>query len=91
MIDRCSRLGAIFRAVAQLAPPGMAATSLIAFLAAWGEFPFAYILTSPENTRVMAVALHLFIPSSMESASWGLLFAMAAIFVRPVLLLFARL
>jgi len=38
MIDGCSRIGALFRVVIPLSTPGLFATGIFTFLAAWNEF-----------------------------------------------------
>jgi ABC-type glycerol-3-phosphate transport system permease component len=88
LVDGCSRLGAIFRIVLPVAMPGIVATALVAYLMTWGEFLFVFILTSTDSMRVLATALYLFIPSGNAPASWGLLFAMATVFMIPTLFIF---
>lgn len=88
MIDGCSRLGAIFRVVIPIAIPGITATALVAFLMAWGEFIYGFVLTSSDDMRLLSVALWVFMPGAQVPTSWGLLFAMAIVFMIPSLLLF---
>ena len=45
-IDGCSRLGALFRVVLPLAGPGLVSVAVFAFIAAWNEYLYAFILTS---------------------------------------------
>ena len=52
-IDGCTRIGALMRIVLPLSAPGIAATSIFAFIIAWNEFFFALII-SGSNTRTVA-------------------------------------
>jgi len=88
MVDGCSRLGAISRVVIPIAMPGIAATTVMSFLESWGEFLLAYVLTTSEDMRLLAVAVYTFIPGGMAPTTWGLLFALAAVFMAPSMLLF---
>jgi multiple sugar transport system permease protein len=45
-IDGCSRLGALIRVVLPLAGPGLVSVAVFAFIAAWNEYLYAFILTS---------------------------------------------
>ena len=89
MVDGCSRIGAIWRILVPLARPGITSAFMIAFMMAWGEFTFAFILTSSSNLRVLPVALFTFLPTGTSPVSWGQLFAMATIFLVPVIAAFA--
>ncbi len=88
LVDGCSRLGAVFRIVIPTALPGIAATGIFAFLETWGEFLVAYLLTSTEDMRLLAVAIYTLMPGAMSPTTWGVLFATATIFAIPSLLLF---
>ncbi|HBY93808.1 MAG: carbohydrate ABC transporter permease [Ardenticatenaceae bacterium] len=88
MVDGCSRIGAIFRIVIPTALPGIMATGVYAFLETWGEFLVAYLLTSKENMRLLSVAVYTFLPGAQSPTTWGILFAVAAVFMIPSLVLF---
>lgn len=88
MIDGCSRLGAIFRVVIPIAMPGISATGAVAFLTAWAEFLFPFVLTSSQNMRLLSVVVYLFMSGEQGGTSWGVLFAAATVFMIPSLLLF---
>lgn len=45
-IDGCSRLGALFRVILPLAGPGLVSVAVFAFIAAWNEYLYAFILTT---------------------------------------------
>ena len=88
MVDGCTRVGAVIRMVLPLCLGGIAATGMVAFVTAWGEFLFAFVLLSGEAKRLMSVAVFLFLPSGQTPTTWGLLFAAAVAFMLPSLLLF---
>lgn len=88
MVDGCSRLGALFRVVIPIAMPGIGATFLLAFLTAWGEFLYPFVLTSSGKMRLLSVALYLFVPGSSGITFWGLMFATAVLFMTPAVLVF---
>ena len=45
-IDGCTRLGALFRVILPLAGPGLVSVAVFAFIAAWNEYLYAFILTT---------------------------------------------
>lgn len=53
-IDGCTRLGIVRRVVLPLSGPGVAATSIFAFITAWSDFFLAKVLTS-NNTPLLSV------------------------------------
>ncbi len=88
MVDGCTRLGAILRILLPVSLPGVAATCMVAFVNAWGEFVFAFVLMSGDALRLMSVAVMLFVPTGQTPTTWGLLFAAAVTFMLPSLILF---
>jgi ABC-type glycerol-3-phosphate transport system permease component len=88
MVDGCTRVGAVLRVVIPVSLGGVAATAMVAFVNAWGEFLFAFVLLSGDAKRLMSVAVFLFTPSGQTPTTWGLLFAAAVAFMVPSLLLF---
>ncbi len=61
MIDGCSRVSALFRVVIPLSTPGLFATGIFTFLAAWNEFLLALVMTQSLSSKTMPVALAEFI------------------------------
>jgi multiple sugar transport system permease protein len=61
MIDGCSRIGALFRVVIPLSTPGLFATGIFTFLAAWNEFLLALVMSQSLNSKTMPVALAEFL------------------------------
>jgi len=45
-IDGCTRLGALFRIILPLSGPGLVSVAVFAFIAAWNEYLYAFILTT---------------------------------------------
>lgn len=88
MVDGCSRVGAIMRVVLPTALPGITAVGVVAFLETWGEFLIAYLLTSKADMTLLSVAVYTLIPGGQSPTTWGVLFAAAAVFMIPSLVLF---
>ena len=47
-IDGCSRIGALFRIILPLSGPGLVSVAIFAFIAAWNEYLYAFILTTAD-------------------------------------------
>jgi ABC-type glycerol-3-phosphate transport system permease component len=86
MIDGATRFGAMVRVIFPLAGPGLAATAIFSFIAAWNEFLFALTFVKKENLRTLPVALSSFVGRSQ--ADWGLIMAASVLFTVPVVLFF---
>lgn len=82
MSDGATRVGAMLRVVLPLAGPGLAATAIFSFIAAWNEFLFALTFVKKESLRTMPVALQSFVGRSQ--ADWGLIMAASVLFTVPV-------
>ena len=85
-IDGCTRLGTLFRIVLPLAAPGLAAVATLAFVHAWNEFFFAYVLINDSEKRVLAIGLASYV--EQFTTDYGGLFAMATLTTLPVVLVF---
>ena len=81
--DGCTRLGALFRIVAPLAAPGMAAVAVFTFIACWNEFMYALIFTR-NMVKTAPVAVVGFM--SFEGINWGPLAAAGLLILAPVFL-----
>ena len=68
-LDGAGRRQILRRIIVPLVAPGMASAGLLAFLASWNEFLFAYTFTASESSRTVPVALALF-PGVFE-VPWG--------------------
>ena len=63
MVDGCTRFGAFVRILLPLIAPGLVATSVFAFVQAWNEFIFAYVLLSSQENQTLTVWLASFTTS----------------------------
>ena len=85
-IDGATYLGTLFRIVIPLAAPGLAAVATLAFVHAWNEFFFAYVLISDEQKKVLSIGLASYV--EQFTTDYGGLFAMASLTTLPVVALF---
>lgn len=88
-IDGCSRLRFIWRILLPLTAPGILATSVFAFVAAWNEFMFGYVLINDDARRTLTPGIMIFRGS--HQTDWGLLMAASVLAVVPVALGFVYL
>ncbi|HET9771793.1 MAG TPA: carbohydrate ABC transporter permease [Acidimicrobiia bacterium] len=86
MSDGATRFGAMVRVIFPLAGPGLAATAIFSFIAAWNEFLFALTFVKQEDLRTLPVALSSFVGRSQ--ADWGLIMAASVLFTIPVVVFF---
>ena len=86
MIDGCSRIGAFMRVTFPLIAPGLVATSIFAFIQAWNEFTFAYVIIQDNKKETATVWLASFI--TQEQIDWGGLMAGATMLSIPIVILF---
>ena len=81
LVDGCSRLGAFFRIAVPLAMPGIAATTVFAFISAWDEYLFARTFVSNSIYWVVSVGLGSF--TGDYSTSWQQIMAVATLSTLP--------
>jgi ABC-type glycerol-3-phosphate transport system permease component len=86
MSDGATRVGAMVRVVLPLAGPGLAATAIFSFIAAWNEFLLALTFIKDERLRTLPVALQSFV--GQQQADWGLIMAASVLFTAPVVVFF---
>ena len=86
MSDGATRFGAMVRVIFPLAGPGLAATGIFSFIAAWNEFLFALTFLKTESLRTLPVALSAFV--GQEQADWGAIMAGSVMFTIPVVIFF---
>jgi ABC-type glycerol-3-phosphate transport system permease component len=86
MIDGCSRLRSLVLVTLPLSAPGIAATSINAFILAWNEFLFAQTFIDSSSLRTLPIGLKTFM--NQHDTEWNLLMAGAVISTIPVVLLF---
>ena len=87
MVDGSSRLGAFFRILLPLVAPGLVATSVFAFITAWNEFIFAYVLLNDQSKQTATVWLSYFYGTS-RNVDWGGLMAGSTLIAIPVVIFF---
>ncbi|NBE50711.1 carbohydrate ABC transporter permease [Streptomyces boluensis] len=87
MVDGCTRFGAFVRVVLPQAVPGVIATSVFTFNAAWSEYLFASTLLADPEKFTVSQGLSLLMDQT-SVYSWGVLMAAALVIVTPVLVLF---
>jgi N,N'-diacetylchitobiose transport system permease protein len=87
MVDGCTRMGAFVRILLPLIAPGLVATSIFAFVQAWNEFIYAYVLLTSRDNQTLQVWLASF--TTLRGTDWGPLMAAATLTSLPVVIFFA--
>jgi len=67
--------------------PALAATGLLAFIAAWNEFLFALTFTLSNDMRTVPVAISLISGASQHELPWGNIMAASVIVTAPLVVL----
>ena len=67
--------------------PALAATGLLAFIAAWNEFLFALTFTLTNEMRTVPVAIALITGASQYELPWGKIMAASVIVTTPLVIL----
>lgn len=86
-MDGIGPITLVFRIFLPLMWPAMAATALLAFIAAWNEFLFALSFTLSTEERTVPVAIALISASSKYELPWGALMAASVIVTLPLIAL----
>ncbi|MCI2417001.1 carbohydrate ABC transporter permease [Saccharopolyspora sp. K220] len=86
MVDGCSRLRAFVQILLPLLMPGVVATSIFAFVSAWDDYLFAYVLMKSQGNYTLPVWLVSF--QTQEGVDYGAMIAASSIFSVPVLVFF---
>jgi trehalose/maltose transport system permease protein len=87
LMDGIGVLTLIFRIFMPLLWPAVAATALLAFIAAWNEFLFALTFTLSSDERTVPVAIALITGSSSNELPWGDIMAASVMVTVPLVLL----
>jgi N,N'-diacetylchitobiose transport system permease protein len=87
MVDGNGRATAFVKILLPLVAPGLVATSIFAFIQAWNEFIFAYILMSDQQKQTITVWLSAFLGTG-RGTDWGGLMAGATLIAIPVVIFF---
>jgi multiple sugar transport system permease protein len=59
-VDRCNWLNVMVRVFLPVASPGLVACAMFSFLASWGEFLYALVLTTTVNSKTMPMIVAQF-------------------------------
>jgi N,N'-diacetylchitobiose transport system permease protein len=87
MVDGSTRVGAFVRILLPLVAPGLVATAVFAFIQAWNEFIFAYILLTDAQKQTLTIWLSGFYGTS-QGTDWGGLMAASTLTAVPVVVFF---
>jgi trehalose/maltose transport system permease protein len=87
IIDGASPFAILLRVFLPLLGPALAATGLLAFIAAWNEFLFALTFTLTNEQRTVPVAIALISGSSQHELPWGRIMAASVVVTVPLVLL----
>lgn len=85
-IDGCSWFSVFFRIICPLIVPSLVTVGVLTFMASWEDFMGALLYLNKPSTYTVAYALKMFNDSSMSD--YGATFAMSAVSLVPILLLF---
>lgn len=88
LLDGHSELGAFLRIVLPLSMPAVAATGLFAFLAAWNNFLWVFILTSNSELHTATVAIHSMMGSDV-TRNWTAIMAGVTLLIIPPVVFYA--
>ncbi len=86
-IDGGSVFTVFFRIIMPLTSPGIASMSIFNFLTAWEEFPWANTVINDNLKRTLPIAISGFF-GQHQFTQWGYVFALSALSLIPVLLVF---
>jgi len=84
-VDRCNWFQAMIRVILPVALPGIIAVGIYSFMASWGEFFYAMILSQSQDTRTMPVLVSQL--STELATEYGFLTSSAVLAVIPPLIL----
>lgn len=93
MVDGAGPFVIVTRVFLPLMGPALAATGLLAFIAAWNEFLFALTFTLTDDARTVPVAIALMSGASQYELPWGQIMAASVVVTVPLIglvLLFQR-
>ena len=86
LVDGCGRFQMYTRVLLPLLMPGIIATSIFAFVNAWDDYLFAYVIMKSQSNYTLPVWLVSF--QTSESVDYGAMIAASTIFSIPVLIFF---
>ncbi len=86
-IDGASVMTVFLRIALPLAAPAIASVSIFNFLTAWEEYPWANTVINDSTLRTLPIAIAGFF-GQHQFTQWGYVFAMSALTLVPVVLVF---
>lgn len=86
LLDGCTRWQAFWRVILPLSAPGLVATAVYIFLAAWDELLFAWVLAGKPEVQTLPVGIRLYVGQFQNR--YDLLMAAGTAVSLPVLLAF---
>lgn len=86
MVDGASRMTIIWRILLPLVLPGVIATSVFAFITAWNDYVYAYVMMKDQANFTLPVWLVSF--STNTGTDYGGLIAASCLFALPVVVFF---
>ncbi|TFE25223.1 carbohydrate ABC transporter permease [Cohnella luojiensis] len=87
MIDGCNRMETVVRIILPIMLPGIVATFVFAFTAAWNDLFFGIMFTTSESVKTVPVGLNSFVQKF--DINWGEMSAGGVLSLIPVAVLFA--
>lgn len=84
LVDGCGRISVLWRIVAPLAAPGLAAAAVFSFISAWNEYLLPLILINTEELKTLPLGVARYV--STEGSKWGEAMAAATLLSIPVFL-----
>ncbi len=88
LVDGCNRFTAFFQVIIHLVKPGIASTSVFAFMAAWSNYLLFNVLIFNTKTPVLATYLRKISTNDEMIADYGVFCAMALVYMLPVVVFF---
>jgi trehalose/maltose transport system permease protein len=86
-VDGAGPFQTFWRILLPLAAPGLAATGLLTFIAAWNEYLFALSLTITPEARTVPVAIANFSGATLYETPWGAIMAACVVVTVPLVVL----
>lgn len=86
-VDGAGSFQTYWRILLPLAAPGLAATGLLAFIAAWNEYLFALSLTISADARTVPVTIANLSGDTIHETPWGAIMAACVIVTVPLVVL----
>ncbi|MFB5266914.1 carbohydrate ABC transporter permease [Paenibacillus enshidis] len=87
MVDGCSRIRTVVQIILPIMLPGIVASFVFAFTAAWNDLFFGVMFTVSEDVKTVPVGLNGFIQKF--DVNWGEMSAAGMLSLIPVIILFA--